>query len=184
MNHTSRQKGSILIVALVLMTILMFMAITSFQVNKGSIQIVNNAQQRAQGAAAAQEVIDRTISGMRFSTTPADAIINPCNGAPNTACVDNNGDGLPDVTVTIAPQCQSSQTISNASLNLLDIEDKGCALGVNQDFGTAGARTSSSMCANTLWEIEATAANTKTRTKVVTHQGVAIRTGAAGQVCP
>ncbi|MBC7513458.1 MAG: hypothetical protein H7234_03365 [Herminiimonas sp.] len=176
-------RGSVLVIALVMLTLLTFLTITAFRMGKGNLQIVGNAQQKALSFAAAQGAIEKTISSPQFSATPGAALVNPCNGVANTSCVDVNGDGTPDITVTVAPTCMSSQVIPNALLDFTSGEDKGCTLGVNQDFGTDGAASGNSLCANVLWDIAANARDDVTGSQYTANQGVAVRVSSS-QVCP
>lgn len=147
------------------------------------MQVVANAQQKAQALAAAQGAIEKTISTAQFSITPSDALPTPCNGVANSDCVDIDGDGTTDITVAIAPTCVSNRIIPNAALNLADAEDKGCTLGNGQDFGTDGATSNNSLCTNILWDVAAIATDATTGAKLTANQGVALRVSSS-QVCP
>lgn len=177
------ESGSILIVALILLGLLTVMTFTAFRLDKGNLQIVGNAQQKNQNLSAAQEAIEQTISRPQFAATPSDAVPSPCKGVSNTTCTDVNGDGVTDVTVAVTPTCISSQVIPSSALDLTNAEDKGCTVGVNQDFGTVGVSQGSSLCANLLWDIKAVAKDDQTGAQLVANQGVALRT-VASQQCP
>ncbi len=177
------EKGSVLMIGLVMLILLTVLTLTSFRIGKGNLQVVANAQQKAQAFAAAQGAIEKTISTAQFSASPDNALPTPCNGVANTDCVDVNGDGTTDINVTIAPKCVSNQIIPNALLNLAIEEDKGCTLGNSQDFGTEGASTSNSLCTNILWDVAATASDATTGAKLTVDQGVALRVSSS-QVCP
>lgn len=171
----SSQKGSVLIVGVVMLTLLTFMVLSAFRMGKSNLQIVGNSQQKAQNYAAAQGAIERVISSPQLGTTPAAAMPNPCNGVANTACVDLNGDGVPDITVTVVPTCLSTQPVSNTVLDYSNAEDKSCTLGVNQDFGTTGASVGNSLCSNLLWDVAANVRDDTTGGRFTANQGVAIR---------
>ena len=179
-----RQAGSVLVVALVLLAVLTLITLTSFRLDKGNLQIVGNSQQRTQSFAAAQAAIEQTISRPQFAATPADAIPNPCNGQPNTVCTDVNGDGVNDVTVVVTPSCVSTQVIGTAQLKLTDAEDKGCTVGVSQDFGTVGTASNNSLCSSTVYDIKAVATDNQTKAAFVANEGVALRTSTASTTCP
>ena len=169
------QRGSVLIVGVVMLTLLTFMVLAAFRMGKSNLQIVGNSQQKAQNYAAAQGAIERVISSPQLNTTPAAAMPNPCNGVANTSCVDLNGDGVPDITVTVAPTCLSTQVVSNTVLDYSNAEDKSCTLGVNQDFGTTGASIGNSLCSNLLWDVAANVRDDATGGRFTANQGVAIR---------
>lgn len=171
----ARQRGVTLIVALIMLVLLTLLALTSFNLGNSNLQIVSNMQQRNEAIAAAQEVIEEAISSTRFFASPGDALANPCGGA-NQRCVDTNGDGAPDVTVALAtPVCAKAQTVKNSSLDLAQSENTGCIVSQVQNFGTSGAVTGDSLCADSTWELHATATDDVTEASVEVTQGVAVR---------
>ncbi|RJG14671.1 hypothetical protein [Massilia cavernae] len=176
MKTLHRQQGITLIMALIMLVVLTLLALTSFNLNQSNLQVVSNMQQREEVTAAAREVIEETISNTRFFESPANVLANPC-GANNTRCIDVNGDGANDITVAItpAPNCVKAQAIKSSDLNLEEPEDIGCTLGANQNFGTAGASTGNSACANSVWDVHVVATDTATEAQVEVTQGVAVR---------
>jgi Tfp pilus assembly protein PilX len=176
MKMMHRQQGITLVVALIMLVLLTLLALTSFNVSNSNLQVVSNMQQRDETIAAAREVIEETISSTRFFATPGDVLANPC-GAPNTRCIDSNGDGVPDVTVVLTPPpvCVKAHTIKNSDLDLSNSEDAGCSLGSPGNFGVAGAVTGNSSCANSVWEVNAVATDNTTQASVTVTQGVAVR---------
>ena len=177
MTTLHRQQGITLIMALIMLVVLTLLALTSFNMNQSNLQVVSNMQQREEALAAAREVIEETISSTDFFKSPASALKNPCDGAANTRCVDVNGDGTTDVTVAItpAPACVKAQPIKSSDLDLSVEEDLACSLGASQNFGTEGANTGNSTCANSVWEIHAVATDVVTEAQVEVTQGVAVR---------
>ncbi|MBA5606091.1 hypothetical protein H3H36_12055 [Duganella sp. FT3S] len=173
----ARQRGFTLIVALVMLLLITMLAMTSFNLGKSNLQVVANMQHRNEAIAAADQTLEEVISSTQFFTTPTDAVPSPCNGTPNTRCVDSNGDGKPDVTVAItpAPKCVKAQAIKNAALDLSKSEDVGCALGASQSFGVAGSVTGDSLCEDSVWEVHAVATDTVTEAAVEVTHGVAVR---------
>src|SRR4051812_23058264 len=93
------QRGVTLLIGMVMLLLLAIIAISTYNVGKGSLQIVGNMQQRTRVRAAAQEAIKEAVSTPRLFKTPTNVLVNPCNGVANTRCVDVNGDGTNDVTV-------------------------------------------------------------------------------------
>lgn len=170
-----RQRGVTLIVALIMLVLLTLLALTSFNLGNSNLQVVSNMQQRNEAVAAAQEVIEEAISSTRFFTSPGDALGEPC-GSANHRCIDTNGDGTPDVTVALArPVCAKVQTVKNSSLDLTQSENAGCLVSQVQNFGTSGAVTGDSLCADSVWELHATATDNLTEASVEVTQGVAVR---------
>jgi len=172
-----RQRGFVLVVALVMLVMLILLALSSFNMVKGDLQIVSNMQQRNEAVAAATQALEEVISSTRFITTPNDALANPCNGAANTRCVDVNGDGKPDVTVKLAPapHCVKAQAIKNSALDVTKADDIGCSLGGNQAFGVAGAVTGDSLCDDSVWEAHAVATDNVTEAKAEATLGISVR---------
>jgi Tfp pilus assembly protein PilX len=176
MKMLHRQRGVTLVVALIMLVLLTLLALTSFNVSKSNLQVVSNMQQRDEAIAAAREVIEETISSTRFFDTPGDVLANPCGG-PNQRCIDTNGDGTPDVTVALTPPpaCIKGQSIKTSELDVAIEDDAGCTLGVQQNFGTAGASTGNSECANSVWEVTAVATDATTQAAVTVTQGISVR---------
>lgn len=177
MKMLHRERGITLIMALIMLVVLTLLALTSFNLNQSNLQVVSNMQQRDEALAAAREVIEETISSTDFFKTPAKALANPCNGVANTRCVDVNGDGATDITVAItpAPACVKAQPIKSSDLDLKVEDDLACSLGASQNFGTEGANTGNSTCANSIWDIHVVATDVVTEAQVEVTQGVAVR---------
>lgn len=88
----NRQRGSTLLVALVMLVLLTLTAISAMNASTGSIQIVGNAQFRAEANAVAQQAIERVISNNGFTLAP-----------PAQQNFDINGDGNNDFRVVFTP---------------------------------------------------------------------------------
>jgi Tfp pilus assembly protein PilX len=176
-RSAGRQRGMTLLVALIMLVLMTLFALSSFNLGKSSLQAVGNAQSRNQAAAAAQGTLEEAISATWFSTTPANALVAPCGGTANTRCFDVNGDGVNDVTVRLSPvpACLASRIVKNATLNLATSIDAGCATGVSQTFGVMGTASGDSLCADTMWELTATAADNITQASATVVQGVTLR---------
>lgn len=178
----NRQRGATLIVSLIMLMLITLLAISSFTLGKGNLQIVGNMQQRQQALAAAQAAVATVISSIRFTTSPTNAIPVPCQGN-NTTCVDVNGDGVTDVNVAVTVACDSIQPIPVTALDFTNPNDAGCLLGASQDTGVAGASNNNSMCSNSVWDVQASATDAVSGANSVIDQGVAVRV-AASAVCP
>lgn len=172
-----RQRGSTLLVGLIMLTLMTLLAITSFNLSKSNLQIVGNMQHRNESLQSAKETLEQVISKTDFTVNPAAALFG-CGA--NTACFDVNGDGRNDVTVTLTPPpCTKKSTlVKNSQLDLTKAEDRGCSAGVTQNLGIAGAATGDSLCADTTWEITAVATDTATQASVTAVQGVDVRVAA------
>lgn len=173
-----RQRGMTLFVALVMLVLITLLAMSTFNLGKSSIQVVNNMQSRDEGIAASRRVLDEAMSSTRFIDTPQDALAAPC-GTSNVRCSDVNGDGLNDIVTTLSkPSCIKVKSIKNMDLNLGNSEDRGCTVGVQQGtFGQAnsGGTSGNSMCSDTTWEMTASSEDKTVQSKVDVVQGVAVR---------
>lgn len=171
-----RQQGATLIVALIMLVLITMVAVFSFNVGKGNMQIVGNMQQRNEVVAAAQEALDVVLSDVNFAKAPNAVFPIPCDGVPNQYCVDTNGDGTTDVKVAIAPPtCSKTRNIPNLELNEDDPADRNC---MNQNCPTGiedACKGGPSFCAMAAWEIRATATDEVTKSKAVIVQGVETR---------
>lgn len=174
----SRERGATLVVALVILLLLAFFGLSAYHTSLTDMKASGNMQARTEALNAAQEAIETAISTAQFFTDPANALQAPC-GAPNTFCVDYNGDGLPEYIARLVPSpaCMTKKVISVVELNLADAEDLGCAVGQAQNFGIAGAGNGDSLCANTVWQVTAEASAPASGAKVTVSQGVGIRIG-------
>jgi Tfp pilus assembly protein PilX len=170
------QQGVTLVTALIMLVLLTLLALTSINLGNSNLQIVSNMQQREQVIAAANEVLEETISSTRFFNSPEAALLNPCDN-PNERCVDTDGDGKTDVRVALspAPACVKAQAIKASDLKVDDADDAGCSVGVNQNFGVAGASDGNSECANSIWEVTAVATDVVTQAAATVTQGISVR---------
>ena len=181
-SPSSRQQGATLIVGMIMLILISLLAVASFRLGKSDLQIVGNMQQRNQALSAGQQTIEQVISSTQFTATPTSAVFNPCV-TPNTACVDVNGDGVADVTVSILVLCNAIQPILNSVLDFSNPNDAGCLVGNGQTTGVAGAANGNSMCSSSIWDVQATATDQVTSAQYVIDQGVAVRVPAA-TICP
>lgn len=188
-----RQRGTTLIVALIMLVLLTLFAVSSMNTANTNLRVVGNMQEKNEALAAAQQVLESVISTPQFIANPANAVPVPC-GQANKACTDVTGDGVPEFTTTLLgpdaaapaqPTCITVSPIKNQNLTLTDPEDLGCASGQQQQFGVAGAVTGDSLCANTVWEIRARTVSENTGATVTVTQGVGVRVSAdaAGSSC-
>ncbi len=165
-----KQEGVTLIVGMIMLILLTLMAVTSFKLGKGNLQIVGNMQFRNETLRAAEEVIEARVS------TPTNVV------AAWTGSVDINGDSTPDVAVAVTPTLVQAYVKKNSVINLNDPGQLGCTLGTAQVFGVEGAATGNSLCAAALYDLKVVATEAATNAKVELHQGVAIQVP-ADSVC-
>jgi Tfp pilus assembly protein PilV len=192
MKH-SHQRGVTLILSMIMLVLLTIVALSTFNIGKSSLQIVDNAQQQSQAQNASQAILDQVVSSPTFAENPA-AVLDNSNcptgvSAPaNSRCVDVNGDGKMVFVVTLTPQptCSRVKVVLATDLNVESREDLGCALGESQNFGTEGVTTNMSLCADSLWEIQAQATDPASRAEAVVDRGVSMRVSndAVATACP
>lgn len=182
-----RQRGMTLFVALVMLVLITLLAMSTFNLGKSSIQVVNNMQNRDEGLAASRGVLDEAMSSTRFFDTPTDALANRCNGVSNTRCLDINGDGVTDIVTTLStPACIKVRTVTTAELDLNNPEDAGCSVANDPStLARPGSGSGNSLCADTTWEMTATSVDNQAQSRVDVVQGVAMRipSADAGNSC-
>jgi Tfp pilus assembly protein PilX len=191
-----RQRGATLLIVLIMLIMLTLFAISAMNTGNVNLKVVGNMQARSEALGASMSATDTVLSTTAFVETPANAVVAPCGGVPNTLCLDVNGDGTADYTTTLnpIPACVQSRAIKVSELVLnATSEDLACTQAQQQgSFGVAGAAPSGdSLCGNTTWEITAQtlAAGTNIATSTVnvaTTQGIAVRVKALDMVasCP
>src|SRR3989338_11632734 len=104
MTFSHKQRGSTLLVALVMLMLLTMIALSAMNSTSSSIQVVGNAQFREEANTAAQQAIENIISS-DFTVAPAASSVAVAFGAAGyTAEVE-------------VPTCTSSIGLTNAELN-------------------------------------------------------------------
>ena len=141
------QRGITLIISLIMLVLLTIMALTSFNIGKSSLQVIDNAQQQGQVLNAAQTMFNQVVSSPNFAEAPNNVLDNsncpPALAAPaNSRCMDLYGDAKTVIVVAMQPQpaCLQATPILASGLNLSNInsEDWGCTLRDRQDHGIEG----------------------------------------------
>lgn len=160
-----KQKGVSLIVGLIMLVLLTMLAITSFNMVNGNLQVVGNMQQRNEVSAAAQARIEEIISSTTFTTNPA-LVIVPVQ-------VDTRGTGVAadKVTVTAATpvqiKCEGADDANAA--DSADVAVRACAPTLLPGGGTLYP------CKDSVWLVAATAVDPVTGAKATRGQGVSVR---------
>jgi hypothetical protein len=176
----SRQRGVVLVIALILLLAVTFMIVTSSNLVQTDLKIVQNMESREAVRSAAISAIEEAISTGLFTTNTLNLFEDPCDGDVNTRCYDLNGtiDTSDDIRVTLTePTCVIVTPIENAGLDVFNnAADASCFL----------PPAVYSMCANSVWEFEAVATDPLTGASVTVRQGVSILTtlNAIDTACP
>ena len=171
-----KQRGSTLLVALVMLMLLTMIAISAMTATTSGIQIVGNAQFREEAGAAAQQGIENIISS-NFTALPAASNVAVTFGAANY------------VAAVSVPVCTSSVGITNAQLIPPTLPANVVCLGSGAatNTGIVGASgvvsSGQSWCFQQNWEVSATVTDANTGANTTVHQGVYIRVP-AGTGCP
>ena len=142
-----QQRGSTLLVALIMLVLLTLIAVSAINSTSGSVQMVGNAQFREEANAAAQKAIENVISNSDFMTTP-----------PVPQDIDVNNDGVMDYTVTFAPipSCVTYAPVVVGDPGVPSI----CASSIG------------AVCYWTTWDISAVVNDVNTGAGVTLHQGI------------
>jgi type II secretory pathway pseudopilin PulG len=180
MTVLNKQRGSTLLVALVMLMLLTLIAFTAMNASTTSIQVVGNAQFREEATAAAQKEIEKVISSNFTANPVASSAVVPVGGS--------------NYVVNIAaPTCKSSMPLPSDSpeLDKAKLEDQECMGKLGSDgtlFGPGGVpvTTSSVICFKQTWEVNATVDDSDTGARANVHQGVFLRvqagTGCVGTI--
>ena len=144
MSHTYRmrlhaknsQHGAVLVVGLVMLTLMMLLAVSAFNASNVNLRIVTNTQARQEAIAAADQVIQQTISNNAFANT---------HNYTNTVNVDTDQDGTNDYTVQISANCLSFQAYPTKG-EVLDPDDP-----------CASSTSLGPLCQTVIWDISGTA---------------------------
>jgi Tfp pilus assembly protein PilX len=172
-----RQRGVALVVALIMLLAVTLIAVSASNLVQSNLKIVQNMESRDMVRAAAHSALEEAISSGRFMASPEAMFVVSCE-EDNQRCYDFNGDGTNDVTVAVAaPTCVVVQPIKNSELDVFNsAADASCYL----------PPAVYSMCANSVWEFEATATDAVTGAEIVVRQGVGVLTtlNQVDTVCP
>jgi len=179
MTQIKAQRGSTLMVALIMLVLLTLIAVSAIHSTTSSIQVVGNAQYREEADAVAQQAIEQLIS-TNFTIAPASSPIS----------VDINNDGIADYTGQVEkPVCTSSVGLTNNQLNPFNSADKGCiSSGQSTITGIVGVSgvvaISQSWCLKQSWDIKSVVIDSKTGANSTVHQGVFLRVPSSEITCP
>jgi Tfp pilus assembly protein PilX len=171
-----RQRGITLIVGLIMLVLLLLMGISTFNLTRNNAAITANMQSRQEGISSAMVATEMVISSAQFTDTPTNALPGGCGA--NKACFDVNGDGTDDITVTLtpAPCIQKIQMLKRVDLNDEDNpDDKACRGPEGLNLGVSGADNGDTLCANTIWEINAQSSDAVTQASTLVTTGVSVR---------
>lgn len=178
MNHrlAGTQRGTTLVVAMLFLLILSLFAVSSFNSSTTNTMVTGNMIERQESLAAAQWLIDETISKPAFAEDPKAV-------AASSYEIDLDRDGTVDYhpRLTPAPTCLRARALKGVELDLSDAADVNCmksgaATTPHIDTGSVDPSAGNSMCANTEWNVRAVVSDEYAGSaSVAVDQGVAIR---------
>lgn len=144
-SNIQRQRGSTLLVGLIMLVLLTLVAVSAINSTTTSVQMVGNAQFREEAIAAGQRAIENVVSNGNFRQTPP---------APQIVRVN----GVADYTVTFEPppQCVSFKPV--------DPTDPTTPMECASSIGD--------ICFWTVWDIRAVVTAADTGARVALHQGI------------
>jgi Tfp pilus assembly protein PilV len=172
----ARQRGISLIVAIVFLLLITVLALSGLRGSTTNVQIVGNMQARQETVAAAQAMVERVISDAGFAANPASY------STATRINYDFNGDGVTDSIAQVAqtPACIRARPIPLADLDPALAADIPCFASASAPnpgiiVPTSGPGTST-LCADTEWDLAVRADDAQTGASATVHQGIAMRT--------
>jgi len=172
MLRTRRESGAVLFIAIVFLALLTVMALTTFNLSKGTQQIIGNMAVRSQAFQVAQQTSETALSTNRLVHHPTDLF----GTGANTRSVDINGDGKTVIGATVdPPQCVSIQRVVDAKLDL----------GVERDLECANSAKNKLFCYDVLFQVTTRATDPLTNASGTVAQGASVRTqpASARNIC-
>jgi Tfp pilus assembly protein PilX len=157
------QRGAALVITAIMLVLLTLFALAVINMSTVNLRVAHNEQTKSESVAAAQRAIEQVVS-TNF----------PANPQPLNTTVDINNDGTADYNVAVAkPECKNAVPIKTIELDISQASDVACF--ASSAVGSAGAG-GNSVCANTQWDVNATATDTaNTGATVTLHQGIGQR---------
>jgi competence protein ComGC len=175
----SSQSGITLVVSLIMLIVLTLLVVSAIRFGNINLRIANNAQSQAEGEAATQAAVEKTIELIKaypkLDSVPAQPALQVSTGGST-------------YTVAVSkPVCNLSVNVPTTTLDPQKAEDRACFSGGNTDpiFGADGKPIPQpSECKDQNWEIQATLnPATAQGVSMTMAQGVSVRVGSEVQ-CP
>ena len=175
------QAGSALIVAIIFLLLLSTLALAGLRSSTSNVQIVGNMQARQEAQAAAQMLIERTVSTDEFARNSAGVM---ARARVNT---DFNGDRTTDSTAVLTEvRCMRVRPVPLADLDPANPADAICfgsASIANPGLLPVAGAPAGSLCADTDWQLTAQATDARSGVSVALSQGVSVRRELVGLIC-
>lgn len=189
-NGFARQRGVVLMVALIMLLLVSLMVISGFNLSQTNLQVVHNLESRALAKQAAIRALEEAMSSNLYLTGTVFPVA--CEQA-NRVCYDLNGDNENDIAVQVVLSCTIAKTLTNAEVLARSatylaasaevVEEPSpdtpsplpaaspwlTCIGGGQASGTGGT----SQCADVVWDFVATATDLQTGAQAQVRQGLA-----------
>jgi len=155
------QRGTALVVSLIMLTLITILVITALNLGAGNFRAVTNAQFRDEAIAAANLAIQSRISST-FLALPVTTVY-PVD-------IDDDDPDNPDYLVQVTPTCISASVAETA-------DPSSAALPPAMSLASTW---------NTVWDIAAVVTDDKTGASVVVHAGTRVLLGQTDKdiACP
>jgi len=175
----SSQNGSALVISIFFLLLLATLALTGLRASTTNVQIVGNMQARQEVTAAAQMLLEQTLSSDEFASNP--------QGVYAAARVDSdyNGDGVSDAVAVLAqaPVCLRARSVALVDLDPSNPQDAPCfasAALTNPGLLPGSGGPAGSLCADTEWHLRVRSTDAQTGASITLNQGVTLRTAVVG----
>jgi len=171
-RNPKRESGAVLFIALVFLVLLTLMALTTFNLSKGTQQIIGNMAVRNTTFQVALQTSEKAISTNRMVHHPDDLF----GTGSNTVAVDVNGDHKTVINATVdPPQCVSIQQVVDNKLDL----------GNERDLECANSAKNGLFCYDVLFQFATRATDPLTKATSAVAQGASVRSqpASARNIC-
>lgn len=149
------QRGIVLILSLIMLMVLTLIAVSAIRLSTVNLRSVANAQSRTEAMSTAQRTIDLVLSS------------NFTDNIGGTATTVTVSEGGKNYSVVIARPCLvRTVPVQNTALDISKTDDKKCLDTLSNPY---------SACADTIWQIQATASSGWFGANVSITQGTGIR---------
>ena len=173
------QHGSALVISIFFLLLLATLALTGLRASTTNVQIVGNMQARQEVTAAAQMLLEQTLSSDEFATNSQGVF------AAARVASDYNGDGVADAVAVLAqaPVCLRARSVSLIDLDPSNPRDAPCFASAaisNPGLLPGSGGPAGSLCADTEWLLRVRSTDAQTGATVTLNQGVTLRTAVVG----
>ncbi len=171
MTSLKQQRGSTLIVGIIMLIVITLLVVYSIRAGNTNLRIAGNMQFQAEAFAATQQGVERVIDQIRttdlISSIPAQTIPVTVNGLTY------------NVQTSPMTKCLMDVPVLNTSLKTDVPEDVACIDGDNGRDAPLGPNglpiPVPSACKNQVWEVQANVTENMSGATMTQVQGIAIR---------